>query len=91
MPPAILNSSISNRSWERSTILRFVRAGVHFLLAVGVFAAIVWGSMGLWEIATGSLGNTAEWGAILVFGFMGAAVMGLALIYNEIVAEIHNE
>jgi hypothetical protein len=37
------------------------------------------------------LGNTAEWGAILVFGFMGAAVMGLALIYNEIVAEIHNE
>ena len=44
--------------------------------------------MGLWDIATGSLGNTAEWGAILVFGFMGAAVMGLALIYNEIVAEI---
>ena len=39
----------------------------------------------------GSLGNIAEWGAILVFGFMGAAVMGLALIYNEIVAEIHNE
>jgi hypothetical protein len=37
------------------------------------------------------VGNAAEWGAILVFGFMGAAVMGLALIYNEIVAEIHNE
>jgi hypothetical protein len=68
-----------------------IRAGVHFLLAIGVFASIVWGSMGLWDIATGSLGNTAEWGAILVFGFMGAAVMGLALIYNEIVAEIHNE
>jgi len=68
-----------------------IRAGVHFLLAIGVFAAIVWGSMGLWDIATGSLGNTAEWGAILVFAFMGAAVMGLALIYNEIVAEIHNE
>ena len=68
-----------------------IRAGVHFLLAIGVFAAIVWGSMGLWDIATGSLGNTAEWGAILVFAFMGAAVMGLALIYNEIVAEIHDK
>jgi hypothetical protein len=53
-----------------------IRAGVHFLLAIGVFGAIVWGSMGLWDIATGSLGNTAEWGV----GFMGAAV-----------TEIHNE
>jgi len=65
-----------------------IRAGVHFLLAIGVFAAIVWGSMGLLDIATGSLGNAAEWRAILVFGFMGAAVIGLALIYNEILAEI---
>jgi hypothetical protein len=47
--------------------------------------------MGLWDITTGSLGNAPNGGAILVFGFMGAAVMGLALIYNEIVAEIHNE
>ena len=56
-----------------------IRAGVHFLLAIGVFAAIVWGSMGLLDIATGSLGNAAEWRAILVFGFMGAAVIGRRL------------
>jgi hypothetical protein len=68
-----------------------IRAGVQFLLAIGVFAAIVWGSMGLWDVATGSLGHTAEWRTILAFGFMSAGVTGLALIYNEILEEIHNE
>jgi hypothetical protein len=66
-----------------------IRASAHFLLAIVVFAAIVWGSMGLWDVATGSLGNTAEWHPILALGFMGATVTGLALIYNEIVEEIH--
>jgi hypothetical protein len=66
-----------------------IRASAHFLLAIVVFAVIVWGSMGLWDVATGSLGNTAEWRTILALCFMGATVTGLALIYNEIVEEIH--
>ena len=68
------------RSGENSVI----RASVHLLLAFVVFAAIVWGSMGLWDVATASLGHTVEWRAILAFGFMRAGVTGLALMYNEI-------
>jgi hypothetical protein len=65
-----------------------IRASVHFLLALVVFAAIVWGSMGLWDVATGALAHTAAWRTILAFAFLTTAVTGLALMYNEILGEI---